>query len=188
MCCLKLSERRDGNDIYLTMTIPNAEIASIYENHISNWFKAQVKSTDSAIFCKAVLDGDTDGIADYVSNLLAKSISTFDSREGFYHGFFLSLLMNMPNYAVRSNREEGTGRPDIVLYPNRAQDSAIIFEVKVKTKFNEMEDGLREAYEQIRTQKYEEGVLDDGYLGVKSYGICFCKKSCIVGRFPDSVG
>ena len=45
-----------------------------------------------------------------------------------------------------------------------------------------MEAGLKEAYDQIRDKKYEEGVLEDGYMGVKSYGICFCKKSCIVGR------
>ena len=32
-------------------------------------------------------------------------------------------------------------------------------------------------------KKYEEGILDDGYMGVKSYGICFCKKSCIVGEY-----
>ncbi len=130
-------------------------------------------------------DNQRYGMADYVSDLLAKSISTFDSKEGFYHGFFLSLLMNIPNYTVQSNREEGIGRPDIVLYPERPKDSAIIFDVKIRSKFNEMEDGLNEAYEQIRAQKYEKGVLDDGYLGVRSYGICFCKKSCIVGRLPN---
>lgn len=66
--------------------------------------------------------------------------------------------------------------------PNRPKDPAILFEVKTRKKFNEMEDGLQEAYDQIRDRKYEEGILDDGYLGVRSYGICFCKKSCIVGR------
>ncbi len=34
----------------------------------------------------------------------------------------------------------------------------------------------------IRDQKYEEGVLEDGYAGVISFGICFCKKSCITER------
>lgn len=84
---------------------------------------------------------------------------------------------------MQSNREEGEGRPDIVLYPEHPMNPVIIFEIKTRKKFNEMEDGLNEAYDQIRTKKYEEGVLDDGYPGVKSYGICFCKKSCVVGRF-----
>ncbi len=92
--------------------------------------------------------------------------------------------MNIPDYVVQSNREEGIGRPDIVLYPEQSKDPAIIFEIKTRKKYNEMEDGLEEAYDQIRTRKYEDGVLDDGYLGVRSYGICFCKKSCIVGSLP----
>ena len=180
----KVSERRDEQDeeiIYLTMRIPNIEIRSIYTNQIRGWFDKQVKSEDRSVLHKAVLDGDTDAIENYVSNLLEKSISTFDSEESFYHGFFLSLLYGVPNYTPQSNREEGDGRPDIVLYPNRPKDPAIIFEIKTRKKFNEMQAGLQEAYDQIIDKKYEEGVLEDGYMGAKSYGICFCKKSCIVG-------
>ena len=179
----KVSERREDKYIYLTMKIPNAEIACIYESQIRGWFDKQVKDTDRGVLNKAVLEGDTEGIENYVSGLLARTISVFDSDESFYHGFFLSLLYNVPNYSPRSNREEGDGRPDIVLYPNRPTDPAIIFEIKIRRKFNEMQDGIREAFDQIRDKRYEEGVLDDGYMGVKSYGICFCKKSCIVERY-----
>jgi len=35
----------------------------------------------------------------------------------------------------------------------------------------------------MHDMKYEEGILADGYLGVVSYGICFCKKSCIVEKY-----
>ena len=182
----KVSERRDEQNeekIYLTMKIPNIEIRSIYTNQISNWFDRQVKDTDRSVLYKAVLDGDTEAMEDYVNSLLAKSISTFDNEESFYHGFFLSLLYGVPGYSPQSNREEGDGRPDIVLYPDRPRDPAIIYEIKTRKKFNEMEAGLKEAYGQIRDRKYEEGVLEDGYMGVKSYGICFCKKSCIVGKY-----
>ena len=60
---------------------------------------------------------------------------------------------------------------------------ATLFELKVRKKFNEMEDGIEEAFTQIRDQKYEEGILDEGYAGVISFGVCFCKKSCIVERY-----
>ena len=183
----KVSERRDEQNeekIYLTMKIPNIEIRSIYTNQISSWFDKQVKSEDRSVLHKAVLDGDTDAIAGYVTGLLKKSISVFDSDEAFYHGFFLSLLYGVPDYQPQSNREEGDGRPDIVLYPENPKDPAILFEIKTRKKFNEMEGGLKEAYDQIRDKKYEEGVLEDGYAGAKSYGMCFCKKSCIVGAYP----
>ncbi|MBR1568194.1 MAG: PD-(D/E)XK nuclease domain-containing protein, partial [Lachnospiraceae bacterium] len=169
--------------IYLTMKIPNTEVASIYETQIRGWFDKQVKKEDRSVLHKAVLAGDTDAIAGYVTKLLKKSISVFDSDESFYHGFFLSLLYGVPDYSPQSNREEGDGRPDIVLYPENPTDPAIIFEIKTRKKFNEMEAGLQEAYDQIREKRYEEGILEDGYMGVVSYGICFCKKSCIVGAY-----
>ena len=179
----KVSERMEGNDVYMTMRIPNLEIRSVYSNKIREWFKETVSKADHSIFYASVLAGDTEKISDYLTSLLQKTISTFDSAESFYHGFFLSLLYGVPLYAPRSNREEGDGRPDITLYPDRPKDPAIIFEIKIRKKYSEMEDGLEEAYKQIRDQRYEEGILEDGYIGSVAYGVCFCKKSCIIGKY-----
>ena len=176
----KVSERSIGENIYVTMCIPNAEIRNIYRNQIADWFDMVVKKkADFSILHKVVLARDTEGISDFVNSILEQCISYFDSDESFYHGIFLSMLYGTPGYSVRSNREEGNGRTDIVLYPNRPKDPAILFELKVRKKFNEMKDGIEEAFTQIRDQKYEEGILDDGYAGVISFGVCFCKKSCI---------
>ena len=179
----KVSERQENDDIYLTMCVPNAEINSIYRNQISLWFDRVVKNTGLSGLHEAILNKDTEKISDFVSELLARSISVYDSSESFYHGYFLSLLNGVPHYYAQSNREAGDGRPDIILYPNRPKDPAYIFELKVRKKFNEMDDGLQEAFAQIRDKKYEEGILDEGYAGVVSYGLCFCKKSCIALLF-----
>ena len=165
------------------MTIPNREIRSIYRNHIRGWFDHAIKTTDRTVFYKAVLDGDTDTMEDFLTDLLDKCISTFDSSEPFYHGFFLSLLYGVPGYEPRSNREEGDGRPDIVLEPRRPKNPAILFELKTRKKFTQMQDGLEEAFDQIRDKRYEDGVLDDGFFRVISYGVCFCKKSCVIERY-----
>lgn len=177
----KVSERRQDEDIYITMCIPNAEIRSIYRNQIREWFdKAVLKVTDRSVLHKAVLARDTKAMESFFTELLQKTISTFDSTESFYHGFILSLLYGVPGYSVRSNREEGEGRPDIVLYPNRPKDYAFIFEIKTREKFNQIDDGIKEAFDQIKDKRYEEGILDDGYAGVVSFGVCCCKKSCII--------
>ncbi len=178
----KVSERFEKNRIFLTMCIPNEEVRYIYTEQISGWFDRIVKATDRSILHRAVKEQDTDAMAAFVTELLEKSISTFDSAESFYHGYLLYLLIGLPSYTAQSNREEGNGRPDIVLYPNRPKDPAYIFEIKIRKKFNEMQDGIEEAFRQIRDQRYEEGVLDDGYAGVISYGVCFCKKACIMER------
>ncbi len=177
----KVSEKSSGRDIYMTMRIPNEEVASIYDHQIRLWFEDVVKQTDQSAFRQAVLDRDTQTMENYLTDLMEKSISTFDCSESFYHGLLLSLLHGIPRYTTRSNREAGDGRPDIILYPERPKDPAMIFELKVRKKFNEMESGLKEALAQIKEKKYAEGILEDGYIGAVSFGVCFCKKSCIVG-------
>ena len=175
----KVSERFEGENIYVTMRIPNKEVKYIYSNQIRNWFDDIVREANRKVLYDAILSKDTEAITDFVTTLLEKSISTFDSSESFYHGILLSLLYGMPGYVPKSNREEGIGRPDIVLEPKRPKNPAYIIEIKVRKKFNEMQDGIDEAITQITDMKYEEGVLDDGYIGVISYAICFCKKACI---------
>lgn len=179
----KVSERLGGEDIYGRLAIPNAEIRSIYRNQIRKWFDKQIQKEDLSPLDRSVLNDDVEGMEDCINHLLEMMISTFDSTESFYHGFFLSLLHAVPDYVARSNREEGNGRPDIVLYPIKHDLPAILFEVKARKKFIEMQDGINEAFSQIRDKRYEEGILDDGYVGCKAYGICFCQKSCMVKRY-----
>jgi hypothetical protein len=182
----KVSERFEDVSTFLTMKIPNKEIAYVYKTQLLQWFERKIKGLDYSPLYDAISSGNPGGIEEFVNSLLAKSISYFDNDESFYHGFFLSLLYGMPNYSVRSNREEGNGRTDIVLYPESPKDPAYIFEVKQRKKFSEMEDGLKEAFDQIVDQKYEEGIIDDGYIGSVSYGICFCKKRCLVGLLKEN--
>ncbi|MBR1627840.1 MAG: PD-(D/E)XK nuclease domain-containing protein [Lachnospiraceae bacterium] len=175
----KVSERYSNDDNYLTMRIPNREIRSIFKGQISEWFDKVVRDTNRGVFWQAVLSGNTEEMKKFITSLLKKSISTFDSLESFYHGFLLSTLIGTPDYVTQSNREEGDGRPDIVLYPENPEDPAILFEIKVRKSFAEMRGGIEEAFEQIRNRRYEEGILDDGYNGVVSFGVCFCKKAAI---------
>ncbi len=63
--------------------------------------------------------------------------------------------------------------------PVNPTNPAIILELKVRKKFNEMAEGIKEAIKQIKDMKYEEGILEEGYVGVKAYGICFCKKTAL---------
>ena len=88
----KVSERIVDNEIYVTMRIPNIEIESIYRNHISNWFDAVKKETDRTALYRAIVEKDSNGVADYLTEFLKKTISTFESSEDFYHVYFLSLL------------------------------------------------------------------------------------------------
>ncbi len=52
--------------------------------------------------------------------------------ERFYHGFVLGLLVELiDRYEIKSNRESGFGRYDVMLRPrNVEKDKAIIMEFK----------------------------------------------------------
>ena len=179
----KVAERSDGKDIYLTMCIPNTEIRSVYRDHIRVWFEKKVKAAERSELYTAIKDRDCRKIGEFLTDLLKQSISTFDSEEAFYHGYMLSMLIGMQDYTARSNREEGIGRPDITLYPENPADPAYIFEIKIRKKFSEMQDGIEEDFRQIKDKQYQEGILDEGYAGVVSYGVCFCKKACVVEEY-----
>ena len=43
-----------------------------------------------------------------------------------------------------------------------------------------MEKLCKEALQQIDEKHYDEGLIEEGYPLVLKYGICFCKKSCMV--------
>lgn len=123
---------------------------------------------------------NTDVFEQAVRRFLSESISYYDSEERFYHGFLLGLLRPLQEYEILSNRESGNGRPDILLKPYDERQPAVILEIKHVKKYTQMEAGCEEALKRIEEQKYEEGLLDEGYQKIVKYGICFCKKSCMV--------
>lgn len=177
-----VSQRFEEDSIYLTMKIPNAEIRYIYRNTISEWFEKKVKQNDFTPMYQAMLSGNAEEFEEMIRQQLFGSISYYDSEEDFYHGFLLGLLLPLQNYEVLSNREKGNGRPDIVLIPYDERKQAVILELKHVKKMTQMEWGCEEAMKQIKDQQYEEGLVEEGYLNVVKYGICFCKKSCLVRK------
>lgn len=111
---------------------------------------------------------------------LRKTISYHDSRESFYHGFLLGLLNGFQEYRIHSNRENGDGRPDLLMIPLDETQPVIIIELKYVDKFSRMKYGCAKALEQIDRENYAAGIVDEGYSNILKYGICFCKKSCMV--------
>ena len=103
-----------------------------------------------------------------------------DSAENFYHGFLLGILTGLQGYEKLSNRERGEGRYDIILKPYDERHPAIILKLKLVQRFTEMEGMCQEALQQIEDKHYDAGLIDEGYMVIKKYGICFCKKSCMV--------
>ena len=178
---LKAVEKRfENRAIFLGMKIPNEEIMYIYENTIQDWFRQKIKAIDFSDLYHAILSGDTKTVENFLKKQLRESISFMDSAEKFYHGFLLGLLSGLQGYKKKSNLESGDGRYNIILIPYDEQLPAAILELKRAKKFTEMEKLCKEALQQIDEKHYDEGLIEEGYPLVLKYGICFCKKSCMV--------
>ncbi len=180
----KISERKDesGENLYLSMAIPNTEIKTIYNNSISYWFDQRIKALDRSPLKHALETGDCEAAEDFINCQLADTISYYDYAENFYHGFMAGLLVNIGGYRVKSNRESGNGRPDIVLTELKFMGRAIILELKISDTFRGMEKKCEEALAQIEEQKYAVPLEDDGYQEILKYAVCFFKKGCIVRK------
>ena len=178
----KVGERTVGNNLWLEMKIPNIEIATIYENSISYWFEQRMKETDRSPLVRALETGDCEAAEDFINRQLADTISYYDYEENFYHGFMAGLLVNIGGYRVKSNRESGNGRPDIVMTESKFRGRAMILELKISDTIQGMEKKCEEALTQMKEQKYESSLEDDGYQPILKYAICFFKKGCMVKK------
>ena len=181
----KISERKDaaGENLYLTMKIPNTEVKTIYQDSISYWFDQRMKQTDRSPLLHALESGDCEAAEDFINRQLMETISYFDHAESFYHGFMAGLLTNIGGYRVKSNRESGSGRPDIVLQtPNIRKGRVIILELKLAESIADLEPAADRGLAQIEEQRYAAPFTSEGYPEVRKYAVSFYKKDCTLRK------
>ncbi|MGN0575600.1 MAG: AAA family ATPase [Ruminococcus sp.] len=173
---------QNGIQNYFTAVIPNTEIVTIYENTFRKWFNESVRAADKSVLLKAVLDGDAEKFELEVNRWLLRSISFHDGYENFYHGFLVGLLEYSDEFLVESNRENGTGRSDIVIKNVLTQDIAVIIEIKSVSKGKTLEQMCDTALKQIEDRQYETSLLKEGYKNIINYGIAFEGKRCKIKK------
>lgn len=176
----KIREEQEGETIHMEMAIPNNEVRYIYKNAVLNWFKETTEKKELFPLYNSILDGDTEKMAEILSENLMETISFYDYQESYYHGFLAGMLKNIGNYSVWSNRESGNGRPDILLKYPSVRGKAVIIEIKVSKTYQGLEEKCDETLRQIEEQKYEETLRQEGYRDIMKYGVAFYRKECMV--------
>lgn len=176
----KVEERLEDVNTYVTLAIPNMEIKYIYQNTILDWFGVQIKQKDLSGIYKALLQKDTQLLEKELSKNLMETISFYDYREDYYHGFLGGLLKMMEGYTIKSNRESGLGRSDLLLLSAPYDGIAIIVEIKVADTYAQLNKKAESALDQIEQKQYDAELKLEGYHEFIKYGISFYKKLCKV--------
>ena len=180
----KESEYFKEKYIFLKVRIPNIEVMTIYENTILNWLKDMIKKEDFHDLYRAMEEGNAQRMTDILNGQLFRTISFYDSAENFYHGFLAGILSQSENYLVKSNRESGNGRSDIMVKSPSLRGRSFIVEVKVSDSIDDLENDAEKALQQIYDKKYMEELRTEGYRKIDCYGISFFRKDCEV-RFGE---
>ena len=186
----KIREFQEEEITYIEMSIPNREVRYIYKTAVLHWFQEKNEKKDLSPLYDSILNGDTEKIASLLSENLMETISFYDYQESYYHGFLAGLLKNIGNYIILSNRDSGTGRPDILLKYPSVRGKAVIFEIKVSSTYQGLAAKCQEALDQIESQRYEESLRTEGYTDILTYGVAFYRKECMVvkGASPGQNG
>jgi hypothetical protein len=159
---------------------PNKEVLAFYRTTIINWLKGfgleyvKIEQMLEYLFKK-----NSEAFERDFNEILLK-VSSYHMFEGeverVYQAFVLGMLSVLgERYEIKSERESGFGRYDVVII-DRKTLRAIIMEFKV-SEDDLAKDALK-ALDQIENKKYEADLRDRGIDNIVKVGIAFKGKNC----------
>ena len=164
--------------------IPNLEVKKLITSIMSDLTK---KTTYEDLFIKInkfnnALEKNDKVSMEQILNKMFTSLSYMDSQEYFYHaytlGIFKSLLDNN-GYIIKSNREAGRGRFDVMI---REIDNSVgyVIEFKLASAEEEMETSAKDAINQMKDKEYYKELELEGVNDIKEIAMVFHGKKVIV--------
>ena len=169
------------------LKIPNREVRYVYREIILHWAGKGVGGNDYRYMLKSLAQGDVETFSQIFSEQVERSFSYFDvggrEPEKFYHAFVLGMMVSLTGeYEVKSNRESGYGRYDIMLVPVDRNKKGIVIEFKKVNgyKGETMEEACKAALQQISEKDYQSELASLGVGDVLKLGIAFRGKETLV--------
>ncbi|MEM7402466.1 MAG: AAA family ATPase [Myxococcota bacterium] len=189
--CDGASRPPEGGSQQARLRLPNAEVKSLYKDLIESWFSQEPRKEQTTGMIKALLAGNGDLFTQRLQAFVLTSLSYFstsgDAPERVYQAFVLGLLVQLEqDYLLRSERETGEGRADVLLIPKQPSKPGIVLEFKLAESVWGQQDqtvvqqGLQQtaqaALQQIKNKNYAAEFADRQCSFVLAVGVGFVGK------------
>lgn len=157
------------------LRIPNYEVRIVFTDIIMGWLNEEVKITRDLLISTSehLVNNRISDFEKGFKKIVGDTLSYYDisgkntSNEQIYHVYTLGLLAILSDdYIIKSNRESGEGRYDIMLIPyDRSQNGIVIelktLEFKSKPDASQINAEIDKALAQIEANQYYKELLDN---------------------------
>ncbi len=163
------------------LAIPNYELKFVFTDLILDWIEVKYKLNQDLLINASnhLINNELEDFEECFKKIVGDTLSYFDfapvrekrkgkiviPQERFFQVYTLGLLAILSNdYIIKSNRESGEGRYDIILIPYDKKNNGIILEIKYIENQKDTEEytdftdrinrKINEALQQIERKKY----------------------------------
>ena len=162
------------------LQIPNQEVRIVYIELIEKWIKNHVELRQLEMLLSSLKQSNIALFEKKLKLICLEIMSYHDfagSPERVYHALVLGMLVWLSDdYVVRSNRESGYGRYDIIFIPKDKTRLGIIIEFKRIEDDEIVDDVLDNALKQIEEKRYDVELKASGVSKVLKLAIGFSSK------------
>ncbi len=173
------SSRGEGEQSAHALSIPNREVRTIFTQTFQQWLEHGFYGRGAHLqkLISALMSGDSELLEEQLQAFVLNVLSFHDGSptdpESIYQAFVLGLLCILePEYRVRSNRESGKGRPDVMILPSKPNKPGVVLELKVVRR-GTLEQALEKAAKQIRERDYPAEARAAGAEPLYSFAVAF---------------
>jgi hypothetical protein len=172
---------RQGRWTLARLRLPNEEVKIAYEKLVEEWTQKNLGGERNVLaMLDALVTGKEQVFERHFTRLVETVLSFHDvypeHSESFYHAFVTGMLVFLtPTHHVRSNRESGRGRYDVMIEPrDPSRYPGVVIEFKVVPKKDgTIEETLESAHQQIIDKNYEAELRAKGCSHVLRWAIAF---------------